>query len=737
MMATPTGSDSSSSSESLGCQPNQPTSFSFPKRKFGVKSPVFRSFQPSWYKRWPWIHYNQGTDKAFCFICLKASRLGMLKACASKGDDAFISRGYINWKDAVGKNGGFSSHEHSNVHKYSTDIVSKSLGDVGELLSSELQKEKAKNRAYLTKVLENIIFLARQGLAFRGSWVSSESENEGAGTELNSNFHQLLLLRSKDDPTILEFMQRKKHKYTDHHIQNELLKILALGHLRLIAANITKSGYFTLESDEVTDTSNKEQVIVCLRWVNEKLVAHEEFIGLHHVDDIKTDTIVRVLNDTILRMNLNLSMCRGQCYDGAANMKKASQEIKAIEPKALYMHCYGHSLNLAVSDTIKEVKPMCDTLDHCLEICKLIKFSPRRDAIFNKIKAELSPQVPGLRNLCPTRWTVRGNSLESIRNNYPTLLATWEEAVDAVNQSDVKARINGVASKMKEFKFLFCLMLAERLLKHSDNLSRTMQATAMPVVEAKHLAELCVEVLQQMREENQFDLFWESCLRTKEELSVNDPVLQRQRKRTRRYEDGTGEPHFDEDPKLYYRRLYYQCLDAATSTINSRFQQQDYTIYANLEQLLVKACVGKDFSEELKVVTDFYQADFSKSELETQLGILSCMKIEPNGNSLSFSDIHKHFLTLPASQLLLLHQVSLVIKFVLLMPATNAVSERSASAMRRIKTYLRSTMSQQRMNNVMVLHIHKHLTDSVNLKETLNEFVTANDERRKYFGLYE
>ena len=90
---------------------------------------------------------------------------------------------------------------------------------------------------------------------------------------------------------------------------------------------------------------------------------------------------------------------------------------------------------------------------------------------------------------------------------------------------------------------------------------------------------------------------------------------------------------------------------------------------------------------------------------------------------------------MPTSQILLLHQVALVIKFVLLMPATNAVSERSASAMRRIKTYLSSTMSQQRMNNVMVLHIHKHLTDTVNLKDTLNEFVTANDERRKHFVL--
>ena len=99
--------------------------------------------------------------------------------------------------------------------------------------------------------------------------------------------------------------------------------------------------------------------------------------------------------------------------------------------------------------------------------------------------------------------------------NYPVLLVTWKEAVDVVNQSDVKARINGVAFKMMEFKFLFCLMLAECLLKHSDNLSRSMQATAMPAVEAKRIAELCLEVLQKMREDNQFDLFWDVCLHKK------------------------------------------------------------------------------------------------------------------------------------------------------------------------------------------------------------------------------
>lgn len=104
-------------------------------------------------------------------------------------------------------------------------------------------------------------------------------------------------------------MKRKTNKYTDHHIQNELLKILGNRHLRKIAKDINDAGYFALESDEVTDSSNKEQVIVCLRWVDKKFEPHKDFIGLHFVDDIRAMTIVHVLKDSVLRMNLKMSMC--------------------------------------------------------------------------------------------------------------------------------------------------------------------------------------------------------------------------------------------------------------------------------------------------------------------------------------------------------------------------------------------------------------------------------------------
>jgi len=54
---------------------------------------------------------------------------------------------------------------------------------------------------------------------------------------------------------------------------------------------------------------------------------------------------------------------------------------------------------------------MANTLDHALEICKLLKLSPRRDGIFEKLKQEITPHVSGLRTLCLTRWTVRAPEL--------------------------------------------------------------------------------------------------------------------------------------------------------------------------------------------------------------------------------------------------------------------------------------------------------------------------------------
>ena len=146
--------------------------------------------------------------------------------------------------------------------------------------------------------------------------------------------------------------------------------------------------------------------------------------------------------------------------------------IHQKEPWAILVHCYGHSLQLAVGDTVKEIKTMSDALDTTNEISKLLNYSSKWDSLFEKLKMELAPDVPGFQVLCPTRWTVRANSLQSAINNWEPLQELWDECLFMKLDSEVKARIVGVKHQMQTFKYFLgaCLWV---LMRHSDNLSRT------------------------------------------------------------------------------------------------------------------------------------------------------------------------------------------------------------------------------------------------------------------------
>ena len=76
-----------------------------------------------------------------------------------------------------------------------------------------------------------------------------------------------------------------------------------------------------------------------------------------------------------------------------------------------------------------------------------------------------------------------------------------------------------------------------------------------------------------------------------------------------------------------------------------------------------------------------------------------------------------------------------LVKLVLINPATNAISERSFSAMRRLKTYLRFTMGQKRLNAIMLLHVHKDMTDKLSVIEMANQFCTT-EHRQSVFGSF-
>ena len=82
----------------------------------------------------------------------------------------------------------------------------------------------------------------------------------------------------------------------------------------------------------------------------------------------------------------------------------------------------------------------------------------------------------------------------------------------------------------------------------------------------------------------------------------------------------------------------------------------------------------------------------------------------------------------------LMPQISIVLRLIIVIPATNAGSERSFSTLHTLKTYLRASMKQKRLNHLMILHIHDNLINALNLIDVCNEFVSRNEARLSRFG---
>ena len=97
---------------------------------------------------------------------------------------------------------------------------------------------------------------------------------------------------------------------------------------------------------------------------------------------IDANTLVSVIRDVLLRMNLSINKCRGQCFDGASVMtgiqNGVATQIANEEKRAIFIHCYGQALNLATGDAVKNSSILKDALDIAYEISKLIKYSPIR-----------------------------------------------------------------------------------------------------------------------------------------------------------------------------------------------------------------------------------------------------------------------------------------------------------------------------------------------------------------------
>ena len=142
-----------------------------------------------------------------------------------------------------------------------------------------------------------------------------------------------------------------------------------------------------------------------------------------------------------------------------------------------------HALQLAVGDTIKEMKLMGDRLDAAFEVNKLTKYSPKRERAFNRLREETAPGNSVYRTLCPTCWTVRAVSLQSILGNWNVFQEICDEILEGRVDPEVRGR--GVQTQMQSFNFFSGIQLGVLVLRHTDNLSSTLQHTHLSCYEAQ------------------------------------------------------------------------------------------------------------------------------------------------------------------------------------------------------------------------------------------------------------
>ena len=121
-------------------------------------------------------------------------------------------------------------------------------------------------------------------------------------------------------------------------------------------------------------------------------------------------------------------------------------------------------------------------------------------------------------------------------------------------------------------------------------------------------------------------------------------------------------------------------IDFVIAGITDRFDQPGYTLYKNVEDLLVKAVSNVPHDQCFKEVTSFYKDDLDPS---TQLKMPIVHFVE-QGSQVILQDCVNYLRSLSAAQSSFYSQVCILVQLILVMPATNAVSE-SFPAMRRLK----------------------------------------------------
>ena len=470
-----------------------------------------RSYQATWYEKngvlREWLSYSMKEDAMFCFCC-------WLFPNQSHRDyeKNWSEVGVRNYRKGTEK---IAAHENTTLHCVSLarwkSFESRLMKGqtIDALHQEQLVKERERTLQILDRIFSATLFLALQGLPFRGH--RFESQEDIMTTFTNSgNYLQLLQLLATYDPVIAAHLaSTSKNKYTSPKIQNEVIESIATAVREKIIEETVAAKYYCIIIDTTPDISHVEQLAFSVRYVfKDKLV--ERFICFDEMQGGKAVDFRDKLLELLNKFGLNPKFIRGQAMDGCSVMSGVNGGLQAlvrqISPSALYVHCMAHRFNmmLVLKESTTSV-PMKSFFGLLETLSAFFVASSRRVAQLHDCQKEADKPTQMPKALSDTRWAARANAVQHVRDNFEYYIKALEE-LKSKNQLDARgvSDANGLINGMLKFDFMFLLYFWFDILVITKAATDKVQGPSLNIAVSCHLIKACINQFQAMRNEDEY-----------------------------------------------------------------------------------------------------------------------------------------------------------------------------------------------------------------------------------------
>uniref|UniRef100_A0AAQ4PYZ4 TTF-type domain-containing protein n=2 Tax=Gasterosteus aculeatus aculeatus TaxID=481459 RepID=A0AAQ4PYZ4_GASAC len=437
-----------------------------------------------------WLIYSMTNNSLFCFCCNFFSKRNINLSAA----------GMANWKHASDY---LTSHENSIEHLNcmkawkELSVRLQSGKTIDNLEMALLEAERVRWREVLTRLTAIVQSLAVRNLALRG-------HTETLFTPSNGHFLKEVELMAMFDPIMKEHLHRvergtSQNSYLGHHVQNELIELLSSQIISAIVDDIKQAKFFSVILDCTPDISHIEQLSVVIRVVSlmEKPHVMEHFRGFLEAEESTGQNLASMILTKLEDLGIPFQDCRGQSYDNGANMRGKNKGVQARlfekNPRALFVPCAAHTLNLVVCDAAKRSVDAISYFGVLQKLYTLFSGSTQRWAILKKHVGIT------LKMWAETRWESKVKGVEPMRYHGAAVREALIEVRNHTKDPAVKAEAQSLSEEVGSYRFSICTVVWYDMLPSIQHASKLMQSPDMHVDLAVSLLKKTEQGLQSYR----------------------------------------------------------------------------------------------------------------------------------------------------------------------------------------------------------------------------------------------